>query len=163
VAAIIGDCGFLALYQEALQRAVGIPVITSSLLLVPIVSRMIPYAKRIGILTYRADTLREDHFRGAGWNSNDIRVAVAGVEDRAAWQLFRTSERSFHAEDLGRELLDVCRELLRTHPDIGAFVLECAVMPVFAHKIQEETGLPVFDITSLANRVVGGLSRKPFK
>jgi len=163
VAAIIGDCGFLALYQEALQRVVKIPVITSSLLLVPIVSKVIPYGKRIGILTYRADTLKEDHFRGAGWSSSEIPVAVAGVQDQEGWQLFRTPERPFRAQDLERELLEVCRVLMRNNPDIGAFVLECAVMPVFAHRVQEETGLPVFDITSLANMVVESLWRRPFR
>jgi Asp/Glu/hydantoin racemase len=52
---------------------------------------------------------------------------------------------------------------MRNNPDIGAFVLECAVMPVFADRIQEETGLPVFDITSLANMMVESLRRKPFQ
>ena len=163
VEAIIGDCGFMALFQETLQKTVNVPVVSSSLLLVPIVSRMIPHGKRIGILTYRADTLRESLFQGAGWSSGEIPIAVAGVEDQAAWQLFKTPERPFRTQDLERELLEISRTLIRNNPDIGAFILECAVMPVFAHRIQEETGLPVFDITSLANMVVQSLWRKPFE
>jgi len=159
---IIGDCGFLALFQGILQETVRIPVITSSLLLVPLVSKMIPHRKRIGILTYRADTLKEEHFSGAGWNSSEIPVAVAGMEDGKAWQLFRAPERAFHTEQLQYELLDVCRDLMARYPDIGAFVLECSVMPVFAHRIREQTGLPVFDITSLAALAAEGLWRTSF-
>ncbi|NIT78885.1 MAG: aspartate/glutamate racemase family protein, partial [Thermoplasmata archaeon] len=52
VDAIMGDCGFMALFQKALQESVRVPVFSSSLLLVPLVARMIPEGKRVGILTY---------------------------------------------------------------------------------------------------------------
>jgi Asp/Glu/hydantoin racemase len=162
VDAIIGDCGFMALFQKALQDQVKVPVFTSSLLLVPLVAAMIPKGKRVGILTYRADTLQEAHFQGAGWSSKEVSVAVAGVQDQSAWRLFRTPEHPFHRDDLERQLLEVSRNFADEHHDLGAIVLECTVMPPFAHKIQAETGLPVFDFTMAATLVAESLSRKPF-
>jgi Asp/Glu/hydantoin racemase len=163
VDAIMGNCGFLSLFQKDLQKNVSVPVITSCLLLVPIVSRMIPHGRRVGILTYRSDTLTEAHFRGAGWSSREIPVAIVGVEDQNAWRLFRTPEHPFHSQALERELLEVSRRLIVKNPDVGALVLECTVMPVFGQRIQEETGLPVFDITLLASMMVESLWRKPFE
>ena len=51
VKAIAGDCGFMAIYQQDIARAVSVPVITSSLLLVPLVYRMLAENKKVGILT----------------------------------------------------------------------------------------------------------------
>ncbi len=162
VDAILGDCGFTALFQKDLQESVGVPVFTSSLLFVPLASRIIPKGKRVGILTYRANFLSEAHFQGVGWRSKDIPIAVAGVQNQSAWKLFATPAHPFHREDLERQLMDVCRGLIRDYPDVGAIVFECTVMPPFAHVIQAETGLPVFDITMFASMVAEGFNRKPF-
>lgn len=73
-----------------------------------------------------------------------------------------TPEHPFHGEDLEKQLMDVCRKFVRDHQDLGALVLECAMMPIWAHKIQAEAGIPVFDITSLANLMYESFLRKPF-
>jgi hypothetical protein len=116
----------------------------------------------VGILTYRANFLSEAHFQGVGWRSKDIPIAVAGVQDQSAWKLFATPAHPFHREDLERQLMDVCGGLIRDYPDVGAIVLECTVMPPFAHIIRAETGLPVFDISMFASMVAGGFNREPF-
>jgi hypothetical protein len=41
VDAIVGDCGFIAMYQKDIAREVSVPVATSSLILVPLVFRML--------------------------------------------------------------------------------------------------------------------------
>lgn len=162
VDAIVGDCGFMALYQKPLQKSVAVPVFTSSLLLVPMVASIIAEKQRVGILTFRADTLGEAIFQSAGWSSHEIPVLVAGVEDQSAWQLLRTPEHPFHGADLEQQLLDVCRRLGRDHPDLGALVLECTVMPPFAYKIQTEIDVPIFDITMMASLLATSFSRNPF-
>lgn len=163
VVAILGECGFMALFQEILQEQVQVPVFTSSLLIVPWVSRMLPQGRRVGILTFRSTSLREEHFRSAGWSSQEVPIAVAGVEDQSAWKLILTPEHPYQGEELEEQLLVVCRRLMDAHPDLGALVLECGIMPVFAHRIQTLTGLPVFDITTLAAFVHQALSRRPFR
>jgi len=51
------------------------------------------------------------------------------------------------------EHIRVARRLVADHEDIGAIVLECTNMPPYTADIQRETGLPVFDITSLVRMV----------
>ena len=46
VGAVTTNCGFLVKYQAELAAAVRIPVLTSSLLLVPLVHRMLPPGRR---------------------------------------------------------------------------------------------------------------------
>jgi Asp/Glu/hydantoin racemase len=162
VAAIIGDCGFMALFQKVVQESVNIPVAMSSLLLVPLVARMSPHGKKVAILTFRADSLNESHFRACGWSSRDIPILVEGVEDQWAWAAISTPERPFHRPELEQQLLEVVRSMKRKHPDLGSIVLECTVMPPFAHEIQRELHVPVYDTTLLANFLVESLCRKPF-
>lgn len=162
VDAVMGDCGFMAVFQRPLQARLRIPVFSSSLLLVPLIASMLPRDKRIGILTYRASTLGETQFCGAGWSSRDIAVAVAGVDDKPTWRVLAEPEHPFPYDDLEAELLGVCGELARRHGDIGAILLECTVMPPFAHAIQAALGVPVFDITSLAALVAGAMARGRF-
>src|SRR6185503_15791738 len=48
VRAITTNCGFLVKFQRELAAAVSVPVFTSSLLLVPLVHRMLPPGRRVG-------------------------------------------------------------------------------------------------------------------
>ncbi|MGH2492400.1 MAG: aspartate/glutamate racemase family protein, partial [Candidatus Limnocylindria bacterium] len=76
VRAITTSCGFLAIFQRELQAAVSVPVLTSALLQVPLVSRTIGPESRVAILTSR-DQLTERHFTGVGWSTKDIPVVVS--------------------------------------------------------------------------------------
>src|SRR5687767_1059483 len=61
VGALTTNCGFLVKYQRQLAAAVRIPVFTSSLLLVPLVHRMLGPGRRVGIMTVSAATLTPEH------------------------------------------------------------------------------------------------------
>src|SRR5215475_5741206 len=102
VGAITTNCGFLAKFQDALTAAVAVPVFTSSLLLVPIVHRMLAPGRRVGIMTVNSATLQAEHLSGAGIGP-DIPLAVAGME----------GEKEFTRVMLGDELeldVDLARE-----------------------------------------------------
>src|SRR5256712_4978923 len=75
VGAITTNCGFLVKFQRELATSVRVPVFTSSLLLVPLVHRLLPPSQRIGILTVDAGSLTQEHLDGAGI-SGDIPLAV---------------------------------------------------------------------------------------
>ena len=136
VRTIAGDCGFIAMYQKDIARAVSVPVVTSSLLLVPLVYRMLAENKKVGILTQNSEHLAERHFNAVGWSSKDIPVVVKEFGE-AKWNLVPT-----------RDMVKLAKELIQENPDVGAIVLECSVIPPHAHAIQKATGLPVFDITT---------------
>jgi hypothetical protein len=149
VGAVTTNCGFLVKYQRELAAAVAIPVFTSSLLLVPLVHRMLPPGRRVGIMTVNAGSLGPEHLAGAGIAA-DTPLAVAGLEgEKEFTRVLLGDEMELDPELAREEHVRVARRLVSEHPDIGALVLECTNMPPYTADIQHATGRPVFDITSL--------------
>ena len=149
VGAVTTNCGFLVKYQREMAAAVTIPVFTSSLLLVPLVHRMLPAGKRVGIMTVNSASLGPEHLAGAGI-APDTPLAVAGLEgEKEFTRVLLGDEMELDPELAREEHVRVARRLVSEHPDVGAIVLECTNMPPYTADIQRETGRPVFDITSL--------------
>jgi hypothetical protein len=146
VAAITTSCGFLACFQRELAQAVGVPVVSSALLQVPLAARLIRADQRVAVLTVRP-LLTDGHFAGAGWSSADIPVVVEALPDDALFpQLF--TDRSLADADtevLQREVIEAAVGLQRDHPDVGSIVLECTNFVPFSQGVRRATGLPVFD------------------
>jgi hypothetical protein len=158
VRAVTTNCGFLAMYQADMAAAVSIPVFTSSLMLVPLVYRMLPPGKAVGIMTVDASSLRPDHFAGAGI-TRDIPTVMAGLEtEKEFTRVMLDNQLELDVEIACQEHLTVARRLVEAHPEIGAIVLECTNMPPYRADIQAATGLPVFDITTLVRMVHDAVS-----
>jgi Asp/Glu/hydantoin racemase len=159
VGAITTNCGFLVKYQRELAAAVTVPVFTSSLLLVPLVARMLaPGRRRVGLMTVNASSLGPEHLAGAGI-APDLPLAVAGMEGEKEFTRVMLGDEMELDVDLAREEhVRVARRLVAAHPDIGAIVLECTNMPPYTADIQRETGRPVFDITTLVRMVHDALA-----
>jgi hypothetical protein len=158
VGAITTNCGFLVKFQRELAAAVRVPVFTSSLLLVPLVHRLLPPGRRVGIMTVNAGTLIQEHLDGAGIGG-DIPIAVAGMEtEKEFTRVLVGNELVLDVDAAREEHVRVARRLVAEHSDIGAIVLECTNMPPYAADIQRETGLPVFDIVSLVTMVHAALA-----
>jgi len=157
VGAITTNCGFLVKYQQALAAAVRVPVFTSSLLLVPLVHRLLPAGRRVGVMTVNAGTLGPEHLRGAGIGS-EIPIAVVGMEtEKEFTRVLLGDELELDVDAAREEHVRVARRLVSDYPDVGAIVLECTNMPPYSPDIQRETGLPVFDIVSLVTMVHAAL------
>ncbi len=153
VRAITTSCGFLARFQPELAAAVGVPVLTSALMLVPLVHRMLAVGRRVGILTFDASALTGRELAGAGI-SPGIPIAVAGMEGQPHfYRVILDDCATLDVEAAGREHVEVATRLCRAHPDVGALVLECTNMPPYRGAIQDATGLPVFDIVHLVTLV----------
>jgi Asp/Glu/hydantoin racemase len=145
--AITTGCGFLVLHQAALAAALPVPVATSSLMLIPLVQRMLPPGQRVGVLTFSARDLTPAHFKAAGADNDTPFVGVP--EDG----VFRRALRGLPTSDgiAAREadVVSAARELKARHNDLGAIVLECTNFPPHRAAVARETGLPVFDIFTL--------------
>jgi Asp/Glu/hydantoin racemase len=153
VRAITTSCGFLAKFQPQLAAAGNIPVFTSSLMLVPMVHRMLPPGKAVGVLTVDAASLTPADFEGAGI-TGDMRLAIAGLEaEREFTRVLIGNQLVLDVEAARREHLRVAQRLCAEHPEVGAIVLECTNMPPFRADLQAATGLPVFDIVHLVQMV----------
>ena len=68
-AGLATTCGFLVRWQRELAQALPVPVLTSALLQLPLVSATLPHGKRAGVVTYSAADLD----RGALWPQAPIR------------------------------------------------------------------------------------------
>ena len=153
VCAITTSCGFLARFQTELSQAVAVPVFTSSLMLVPLVHRMLSPGRAVGIMTVDASSLGTAHLTGAGITP-DMRVVVTGLEtEKEFTRVLLDDALTLDVEAARHEHVAVARRLVGEHPEIGAIVLECTNMPPYAADVQAATGLPVFDITSLIRMV----------
>src|SRR5439155_4147082 len=153
VGAITTNCGFLIKYQAPLARSVRVPVFTSSLLLVPLVHRMLAPGGGVGIVTVNAGSLTPEHLTGAGIGS-EVPLAVVGMEtEKEFTRALLDNELELDVDLAREEHVRVARRLVADHPDVGAIVLECTNMPPYTADIQRETGRPVFDIVSLVTRV----------
>jgi len=160
VAAITANCGLIALMQKELAATVSVPVVTSALLMVPDLHRMIG-GRRVGILTFFTHAVGERNYNASGWSSSDIPVALGGVGDSESWNTFlKTKEVPPELRvRLTADLLAVVRGMLAEHPDIGAFVSECTMLPACLQAVREEIGVPVYDILTQLDLAMSGSFR----
>lgn len=155
------NCGFLSLIQDQLSRAVPVPVATSSLMQVPIVQQLLPPGRRVGVITISRATLTDEHLDAARVPHD---TPIVGTDAGRAFSrdiLDDNPAIDFTACRL--DLLDAARELVESHDDIGAIVLECTNMTPYAADIRKLTGLPVFSIYSFLRWFHQGLVPDRFR
>ena len=160
VAAIAGNCGLMIVHQAALARALAVPVLMSSLVQLPMVASMLGPHGRIGIMASSRRNLKAEHLVLAG--AADIPVAIATMDDCPHFRAGMHEGGTIDFDKVEAEVAEVARGLVAEHPDVGAIVFECVDLPPYAHAVQEATGLPVYDITTLINHTLGAVVRRRF-
>ncbi|GGK71621.1 aspartate/glutamate racemase family protein [Amphritea balenae] len=160
VKAITGSCGFLALHQKALADAVDIPVFMSSLIQVPLVSRMLKSDQKVGVVVANSDALTQDHLTGVG--IADEPMVVAGMQDQPQFfdVILKGNNNDLDMAVFERELCTVIQTMLDNNPEVGAIVLECTDLSHFAPRLQQRFGMPVFDLSSLTRMVTAAADRQ---
>jgi hypothetical protein len=163
VRAITTSCGFLISFQQALSKVVNVPVFTSSLLQVPMVSRMLPKGKKVGILAMDSRCLSKNHLRAAGITNEP--VVIMGAEE--APEFYRTYENpdaklEIDFERLEKAVVAMVQQLIQKNPDVGAIVCEGINFAPYAAGVQEATDLPWFDIVDLTRLVYGAVVKKHY-
>ncbi len=154
VRAITTGCGFFAIFQEEASKALKVPLFTSPLLLVPLVSRMIGRKKKVGILTAGAGNLKGPFLRNVGIDES-VPVVIAGMDEKEEFtKVHVTQEKAtLDVKRLETEVVEVATKLVKENPDIGAILLECSDIPPFTAAIQEAVNLPIFDFITFINMV----------
>lgn len=161
---ISSSCGFVIAFQKQIAAAVDIPVITSGLLQVPMVARMLPPNKKVGILTANSDTLDLSHFLVPG--IDESRIAVQGMQGTYFYDTFPRGAVSYVYEDIRRDIVEASLQLMRQHPDVGAIVCEGTNFAPYTPAVNRATGVPIFDVATLIHFTVSGILRgmtDPFK
>ena len=159
--AITTNCGFLSLFQRELAQHVGVPVATSSMIQVPWVQATLPPGKKVGMITVSGSSLTPRHLAAAGVPADTPFVGTEGGRE-----FFRTlilgEKTDMDVALAEQDILASGRELMKTHPDIGAIVLECTNMPPYAHALRDTLDVPVYDIYSLITWFHAGIRPRRF-
>jgi hypothetical protein len=164
VRAIGTTCGFLSYFQPAMANAVYIPVFSSSLLQVPIVSQVIGKNRTVGIITFDSRKLTSEHFRNVGIDDS-IPIEVYGMEmlpPNLRWENITELDPEKRLHLIEERLIYAANELVLKEPMIGAFVFECTNLPPGSAAVQKATGLPVFDVITLLNWAHDSVTRKRY-
>ncbi len=144
---ITTNCGFLALFQQQIAEAVPVPVVTSSLMQVDMVNRVLPAGKRAGILTINGSSLTQQHLDAASVPpGTPIGTTEGGQEFTRA---ILNNELQLDVALARQDNIEAALALQKSHDDLGAIVLECTNMEPYAADIARATGLPVFSIQTL--------------
>ena len=160
--AITTSCGFAAMFQREMADALDVPVFASSLLLVPLMARMLSTHLRVGVVTADSRCITERHYQGAGIDPE--RVVLAGMEGQQEFEaVVFGGQHELNVERMQDEVVGVARRLVAAHPEVRALLLECSLLPPFARAVQEATMLPVFDFTTLVTMVHSALVRRTFQ
>ena len=144
VRGITTSCGFLSLFQEELNSALSVPVLTSSLMQVNLINKTLPKTKRVGILTISASSLTQEHLQLA-----DVPLDTPIGSTEGGREFTRAILGDLPELDLDKarqDNIDAALELQGHHPELGAIVLECTNMTPYAKDIAAELNLPVFSI-----------------
>jgi hypothetical protein len=146
---IAADCGFLIRHQAAISAAVNVPVVTSSLLLIPSLLRQLAPGKKLAVLTADSRHFGDD-LLGIQDADDRERVVVGGIEGGV--YIRNALARPFVRTDVDQiehEIGDRIARLRGQHPEIAMLLFECTGFPIVAKALRRKTGLPIYDITDL--------------
>lgn len=138
--AITTSCGFLVLLQKELQAAVRVPVVTSSLCLLP---GLLREQAQVGVLTISAGKLGAEHLRSAGVPRERLAdVIVEGVDPKGEFATrILNNEEHMDLTRASEDVVQAARRLKARAPQLQAVVLECTNMPPYRDAVQAATGL----------------------
>ncbi|MBV9429473.1 MAG: aspartate/glutamate racemase family protein [Bradyrhizobiaceae bacterium] len=157
---ITTTCGFLSLFQRDIAAHVGVPVATSSLMQAPMIERVLPAGRQVGILTISAKTLTPEHLAAAGVSAD---TPVVGTDEgREFTRAILGDEPVLDIAAAERDIIDAGEALVRRHPQVGAVLLECTNMAPYAATLREHLDLPVYDIVSFVSWFHAGLNPRDF-
>lgn len=156
--AISSTCGFSIRHQPAVAASVNVPVVMSSLLLLPALLRQLPPAAKIAVLTYDSKHCSED-LLGLNDPAERVRIVIGGIEGGKFWR--DELKRPAPPVDVAAIETDVtaCVARLRAaHPEIAAILFECAAFPMVAPAVRRVAKLPVYDITDFCRMTMASVA-----
>jgi maleate cis-trans isomerase len=162
VRAIVTACGFFVSVQDYLAAAAGVPVFTSPLIVVPLISRMLGNRK-LGILTASSSLLDRAFQRVAGI-TDEMNVVIQGIEESTEFYATHMGGTRIDMDvDLLRaEIVGVAQRFFERHPDMAGLLVECSNLPTFSADIQQVTGLPVFDFITFTRFIHSSVVQKSY-
>jgi hypothetical protein len=152
--AITSNCGFALRYQRALAAAVPVPVMLSSLVLLPALLAALPSGRMLGIVTFDAGAFSPDLLDLASV-PQDAPLRIIGIEGTASH-----AEMCKPDNAIGLPMLeaDVATRVLAAAADgrLGGLLFECAGFGCVSQAVRKATGLPIWDAVDAAVFAMAG-------
>jgi len=161
VKALTTSCGFLSLLQQPLASAFSVPFASSSLMQVNMIQATLPKNKKVGVITVSKEMLTPQHFNAVNAPS-DLPLIGMPLESDFSQVFLSGKKQSFSKSKVEAELLASAKLLIKSHPDVGAIVLECTNMTPYAAAISEAVSLPVYSIYTLVSWLHSAIAPRSF-
>jgi len=148
VGGITTSCGFLILVQNELQSRLPVPVITSSLLLLP---QLLADNATVGVLTMDELALGDAHFLAAGVLQKDLsRLRIQGVSPSEEFAIAIMQNRlHMNFDTAQKSVVSAAVSLQKKSPELRHVVLECTNIPPYAKAIEAATGWQLHSLHQL--------------
>ena len=149
VAAITTSCGFLVLWQRELQALSPVPLVTSSLCLLP---ALLAQEEQVGVMSIDVNSLSPLHWLGAGLSSHHLdRLVLGGLPaDSHFSQSILGNRNQMNAGQAQSEVVAAARAIQQSAPHLQSLILECTNLPPYQMAIEEATGLKVISLLDSA-------------
>ncbi|SFL21114.1 hypothetical protein SAMN04488498_1594 [Mesorhizobium albiziae] len=157
--AITANCGFAIRHQSAVAAAVDVPVVMSSLLMLPMLLRQLPPQSKLAVLT--ADSTKcDDDVLGLHGSPERDRVVVAGIEGGTLLrnEMVRPPIPTTFAE-IEEDVRGAVARLLRDVPDVSMMLFECTAFPLVTDAIRKSTEVPIYDVVDLCRLTLASVSK----
>jgi Asp/Glu/hydantoin racemase len=149
--ALTTNCGFTLPFQGVLQQRTGLPVVSSALLLLPVLRDV--YGSDVGVLTYDSDVLITLLERS--WDEHVLDTPHADVRGCAAWQaLSGEPGTALDTTAMRAELVATAETFAQRH-GLRALLLECTGFAPFADAMRTHLDIPVFDHVTIVRFLLG--------
>lgn len=141
VSVITTSCGFLSPLQNQLAQLTNVPVITSSLTLLPLLTAWYGQTEKLGVITFDKSKLNTRHL------GDHAPTAIEGLQNTDSLRKTISQDLpELNREQATREVLAACDRLRQNYPAVRAIVLECTNLSPYKSEIRSHTGLSVYDI-----------------
>jgi hypothetical protein len=161
--AVTSDCGYIGQYQDQVAAAVDVPVFLSSLMQVPMVTRMLGPNRKLGIMVANGASVNDPLLDKVGITDRS-HVYFQGLEHQPNFRKSILEESgTLDSDAIEEEVVETAVEMQQDEPDTGAILMECSDLPPYGAAVQKATGLPVFDWIGFINYVHHAVVRTPYQ
>jgi hypothetical protein len=148
VRAIITSCGFNAIFQKKLAKALPVPVFTSTLIQIPFILSSIG-CKKLAVITASKQALKPAHFGAVGVEDMSG-IEIYGMDEQPEWsKIHLTPDQPLSIKTVEKEVISTAVTAQKEIPELGAILLECTDLPPFAPAIREAVKVPVYDLSTM--------------
>ncbi len=160
VSLIAADCGLFGPFHEDFRKHLRIPFIGTALDLIPLLKRILPADRLIGVITGDTRILTPRHLAASAVDSES--VTLVGMEHSKEFnRVVIEGGRELDVDRMRQDVIDAAAGLIGKN--IGAVVLECTNLISYRIDIQKLLNVPVFDLVTMIEFYVSGLRLHDFK